>query len=69
MKLNKASATSDNLTANGTLHYGGTLQLTNLSGTLTAGDSFQLFGSVNDGTFASILPAVPGKGLFWNTTA
>src|SRR5262249_33217284 len=43
MKLNKGAATNDILSVAGTLTYGGTLSLTNLSGTLAAGDSFKLF--------------------------
>jgi len=68
MKLNATSLTSDNLAVGGTVNYGGTLKLTNLSGTLSSGNSFQLFtaGTYN-GTFASIVPATPGNGLSWNT--
>ena len=68
MKLNKASATNDVLSVAGTLTYGGTLSLTNLSGTLAAGDSFKLFSAgTYSGSFARLSPTIPGTGLLWNT--
>jgi fibronectin-binding autotransporter adhesin len=68
MKLNKASATNDVLSVAGTLTYGGTLSLTNLSGTLAAGDSYKLFSAgTYGGTFARLSPATPATGLIWNT--
>ena len=45
MKLNKTSGTNDVLSMGGTLTYGGMLNVTNLSGTLAAGDSFKLFNA------------------------
>jgi hypothetical protein len=66
MKLNGAS--NDGLSAGGTLTYGGTLILTNISAPLAAGNSFTLFGATGySGSFASIVPATPGAGLAWNT--
>ena len=49
--------------------FGGTLVVSNLSGTPVLGDSFQLFSSANySGQFAAYnLPALP-LGLVWNTT-
>ena len=48
--------------------YGGTLALTNLSGTLAAGDAFKLFDATSySGSFANIVPASPGTDLVWNT--
>jgi autotransporter-associated beta strand protein len=72
MKLNKAGATNDQLSVSGSLVYGGTLALTNLSGSLAPGDSFTLFPAAAgySGTFASINPSrpgYPGFGLAWNT--
>jgi len=54
----------------GTLNYGGTLTLTNISATpLAAGNSFILFSAANySGAFTSISPAAPGAGLAWNTS-
>jgi autotransporter-associated beta strand protein len=72
MKLNKGSLTNDQLAVSGALVYGGTLVLTNLSGSLAAGDSFTLFNAAGgySGVFAGIIPArpgAPGFGLAWNT--
>ncbi len=70
MKLNKGAHTNDQLVVQqGSLALGGTLALTNLSGTLAVGDSFTLFaaGGGITGSFASITPAFPGPGLGWNT--
>ena len=49
--------------------YGGTLTLTNISGTpLAAGNSFKLFNAAAySGAFTSVVPATPGVGLAWNT--
>lgn len=68
-KLN--GTTNDLLTAGGTLAYGGTLTLTNISGMpLAAGNSFKLFNAAGySGAFAAISPATPGAGLTWNTNA
>ena len=66
MKLNGAS--NDGLSAGGTLTYGGTLTLTNISAPLAAGNSFTLFSAAGySGSFATISPATPGAGLAWNT--
>jgi len=44
------------------------LAVSNLSGTLTTADAFQLFSAGSySGAFASISPASPGAGLAWNT--
>lgn len=71
MKLKKGSLTNDVLSvtdAAGTITYGGTLSLTNISGSLAANDTFKLFNAANyAGSFASIVPATPGAGLTWNT--
>jgi hypothetical protein len=72
MKLNKSSRTNDQLAVSGSLVYGGTLVLTNLSGSLAAGDSFALFNAAGgySGTFAGLVPArpdFPAFGLAWNT--
>jgi alpha-galactosidase len=68
MKLNKSLATNDVVKVTGTLNYGGTLVLTNLSGALANGDSFKLFSAANySGAFTNISPAIPGINLAWNT--
>ena len=70
MKLDQASGTNDVLSAGGALTYGGTLNVTNLSGTLAAGDSFKLFNASSYmGSFNTInLPAL-GDGLAWDISA
>ncbi len=69
MKLNQTGATNDVLlSVNGTITYGGTLSLTNISGTLTTNSTFKLFSAgTYGGAFAHLVPATPGAGLAWNT--
>jgi fibronectin-binding autotransporter adhesin len=67
MKLNKAGNRADQIRGINTLTYGGTLVVTNLVGTLAAGDSFQLFqASRYVGTFSAISPVRPGADLAWD---
>jgi hypothetical protein len=68
MKLNQAPGAHDRLRGLTQVNYGGTLMLTNLPGTLAAGDAFQLFEAQNySGQFDSLQPATPGTGLVWDT--
>jgi autotransporter-associated beta strand protein len=69
LRLDKAAGTYDSLKGISAISYGGTLTVTNLAGTLAAGDSFQLFDAGSyAGTFATTdLPAL-GSGLAWNWT-
>lgn len=72
MKLNKTLQTNDVIASSGaSLNYaGGTLMLTNLSGTLAATDSFKLFSASSYGVSGSLLnisPAIPALNLAWNT--
>ncbi len=67
MKLVETNLTSDVLTVNGTLNFGGTLVLQTLAGTLKAGDSFQLFTGGFTGSFANLVPATPGFNFLWDT--
>jgi hypothetical protein len=48
--------------------YAGSLVVSNLSGTLTNGQSFQILSAGGTGSFASITPA-PGGGLNWSFNA
>jgi autotransporter-associated beta strand protein len=67
-EINKTAGTKDSLNGSGALTYGGILIVTNLSGTLTNGDSFKLFnGGTYAGSFASsnLPPLAPD--LMWNT--
>ena len=66
MRLNKTTATSDSLSASA-ITFGGTLVLTNVTGTLAPGDSFTLFSAGGTGAFTSIVPATPGSKLAWDT--
>jgi hypothetical protein len=66
MDLNETAATSDLITCAG-ITYGGTLNLTNLAGTLAAGNSFKLFNATSySGSFSTVTPATPGAGLAWD---
>ena len=73
MKLNAVNAPgtspSDSIAGATNLTYGGTLQLTNLSGNLTGAIySFKLFNASNySGAFSSLVPATPRAGLRWDT--
>ncbi len=68
MNLNASDSTSDTITGMSNLVYGGTLQLTNVSGFYSDGQSFSLFTATNySGAFAALMPASPGAGLRWDT--
>jgi autotransporter-associated beta strand protein len=67
MQINKAASTNDQITGLTTVTFAGALSITNLGGTLAAGDTFQLFNSASySGNFTSITPATPGPGLRWD---
>jgi len=68
MDISKATATNDVLKAT-SISLGGTLNVTNLGGTLTSGDSFKLFNGTLSGTITvgTLPPLWPG--LSWNTSA
>ncbi len=68
MELNvTTSPSNDVLSAVGSITYGGTLTVSNLAGTVAAGQSFTLFkaASLNGSFSATNLPAL-GAGLGWN---
>ena len=68
LELNKSAGTSDTLVGATTINYGGTLLLTNLSGALAPGDTFQLFSAAGySGSFSNITPAIPALNLAWET--
>jgi hypothetical protein len=71
IKLSPGAATNDLINvASGTITYGGTLTLANVSGSYAIGNNFQIFnGSSYSGAFNSIVPATPGNGLAWNTNS
>ena len=70
VEINKTTGTADRVAVAGALQLGGVLIVTNRSGTLAAGDSFQLFDA---GSFAGsfqmlLLPPLPSP-LAWNTNS
>jgi len=69
LEINKTAQVNDQLLVSGTLTCGGTLVVTNLSGALIAGDSFQLFqaGSITGSFSSNSLPALDA-GLAWSTS-
>ncbi|HLX96312.1 MAG TPA: hypothetical protein VKU37_11270, partial [Verrucomicrobiae bacterium] len=68
MKLNALGGTADSITGVSNLVFGGTLQLSNLAGTFSAGNSFKLFDATNyNGAFGGLSPSSPAAGLRWNT--
>lgn len=67
IEINRTASTNDQLVGVNTLTYGGTLTVTNVSGTLAAGDSFTIFtATTHAGSFSSINPVTPGDGLEWS---
>ena len=70
MQVNKSlSPSNDTAQVTGSVTYSGTLIVTNIGNiAFSAGDSFRLFkGASFSGTFANIVPAIPGINLAWNT--
>jgi len=67
LEISKTAQTNDQLLVAGTLAFGGTLVVTNLSGTPAAGDSFKLFqaGSISGSFNSNSLPTL-SAGLAWN---
>lgn len=67
MEIRKAPLTNDLLSVSGTLTYGGMLEVSNLGGTLVAGDSFKIFSPAEaDGSFAAVNLPMLAPGLAWN---
>jgi autotransporter-associated beta strand protein len=66
MELDAAARTNDLVTGMNSVHYGGTLLVTNLDGQFAFGNSFKLYDAANyDGGFAGVtLPPLPDP-LFW----
>jgi fibronectin-binding autotransporter adhesin len=69
MELDEASLTNDVLRCNGSITYGGTLNLVNLGGPLSPGASFKLFNASGYlGSFSNLNPPTPGAGQTWDLT-
>ena len=66
-ELNKSANTNDSVRGLGSITYGGTLALTNISGSLTTTDAFKLFYAASyAGSFNAVSPPFPVAGLRWN---
>jgi fibronectin-binding autotransporter adhesin len=68
IELNQSAGTNDVVCGLTSVTYGGTLSVTNLSGTLTTNGTFKIFFAASySGAFAGITPAIPAPGFAWNT--
>jgi len=64
MELNKQGGTNDRVQGLPSVNYGGTLVVTNIAGTLSAGDSFTLFSAASrSGNFSSIVNQTGNSGI------
>jgi hypothetical protein len=69
MFLNKTTLTNSAVAGISTVVYGGVLSVTNLSGTLTTGDTFKLFSAQDYlGSFTSITLPTLGANLSWSNS-
>ena len=70
IEINQSVPTNDIVCGLSAVTFGGTLTVTNLGGTLAAGDSFTIFPAAScSGTFAALnLPAL-NTGLGWNSNS
>jgi autotransporter-associated beta strand protein len=69
MQINKTAGTADKIVmSSGTVTLGGTLNVTNLAGTLANGDSFDLMDGSIAGSFTTLNLPTPPLGLQWNTS-
>ena len=66
VEVNQTAATSALVTGLNNVTYGGTLVVTNLSGTLTAGNQFTLFSAANPANNFSSISGTPGTNLAWS---
>jgi fibronectin-binding autotransporter adhesin len=66
VKINKTAGTHDLFTGQSSVTYGGTLTVTNLSGTLALGDSFTLFTPGASASNFSNIAGSPGAGLAYS---
>lgn len=69
LEINRAAAANDLVDGNATVTYGGTLVVSNLSGTFVLNDSFKIFDAATyaGGFSGFVLPAL-NAGLAWSTT-
>ncbi len=69
--VKKSTSVANNMvTGLGSVSFGGTLVISNLGSALAAGDAIPLYVATNySGNFSQIIPAAPGAGLAWSTSA
>jgi len=68
MALDPTGGTNDLVRGLTAVTYGGTLVLTNLSGSYNSNNVFKLFSAISyTGGFTNITPAIPAPGFAWNT--
>src|SRR5262249_39086744 len=68
LEIDRGHSTNDQVVCRGTLNSGGTLLVTNLSGTLAGGDSFRLFQATAwNGSFSALSLPPLNAGLAWST--
>jgi len=69
MKVDATASASSAVTGISTVTYGGTLVLQNVSGILTAGQTFTLFtAGTYSGSFSSVVSHTPGQTVTWDTS-
>jgi fibronectin-binding autotransporter adhesin len=69
METSHSPLTNDVIIKSGVLSYSGILEVTNISGSLVAGDHFQLFSASGySGTFSSAALPPLSAGLAWDTS-
>ena len=67
-QLSKSPLTNDAVKVDGALTNGGTLIVSNVSGTLAVGDSFRLFNAASySGAFSTVILPALDTGRAWNT--
>jgi len=71
IEAKKLPNANDVISSTGTITYNGTLNITNIGTTaFVSGDSIPIFKAAKyAGAFNSIVPATPGDGLVWDTSA
>ena len=69
-ELNKSALTNDSIRVLADVSLGGTLIVSNISGTLAAGDSFKLVDAATySGSFSTVILPSLNAGLVWNTNS
>jgi len=66
VEVNQTGATNDLVTGLNHVNYGGTLVVTNLSGTLISGNQFTLFSAASSTNNFSSISGTPGANLAWS---